>query len=670
MLLAYHRTRVEEREVEELLASGRGGVSALDLVRAARHLGLEAEGVEVSTGGAGEIPPPAILHWQGSHFVVLEGRTAGGFQIVDPESGRRIVPETTFERLFSGVAIVAEGRRGGRGAGGGRPTESAGLRRAAPALAASLGLTALELLVCYLVSLGAERIYGGSQRAGLGGGAWWVGILVVYAALAFLRSSLVAGVRRRTRRRLVGELSRFLARAGHRALSGVSWRERELRLRSPFSEADAEAQRLRIAIAAVELSLVLAVVIWLEPLAAAATVVLLLVHTGLEGVRRPLPSTAGGPLGGAGGRVEHLLSHRIDLVGVAYDPRPALDDSASAARTRDRREAAMERREALRQTAGQLADLAGPLALLLLVLALAARKALGGGEVVLVLLVSLLGLCRGRHLTQLAWHHHRRRTPGKWWPRTPPADALDQRREAPGADAGVDVAISLRDVSFRYDPQAPEVLKGIDLDVRDGELLLVLGAPASGKSTLAGLLLGFLEPSGGIASVAGARPGGREAAASRAGLLDDMTLLEGTIRSNLTLGAPDLDEDALLAVCGTALLDREIRSLPLGLDTPVSQGGASLSVSQRRRLLVARAIAVRPGVLVLDDPFRSLDRQSGDELAANIADVGTTTIVVSSDPAPASRYAHRVLRLRDGRLEEAGSESAGPARANLAHRPT
>lgn len=236
--------------------------------------------------------------------------------------------------------------------------------------------------------------------------------------------------------------------------------------------------------------------------------------------------------------------------------------------------------------------------------------------------------------------------------------------EATGQGPGSRAPSSLRlvDVAFRYRPELPDVLTGLDLELAPGERVALVGPSGTGKSTLMQLLLGFHRPQRGRILLDGRDIGelGLVAVRRRIGVVFQRSpLLEGTIRDNLALGLPSDPTDA---ACWTALAGADlaefVRGLPHGLQTAVGVRGLKLSGGQRQRLAIARVLLADPAIVLLDEATSSLDSLSEARIQAAFEHLlaGRTSLTIAHRLSTVIS-ADRILFLDQGRLVEQGSHA-------------
>ena len=174
-----------------------------------------------------------------------------------------------------------------------------------------------------------------------------------------------------------------------------------------------------------------------------------------------------------------------------------------------------------------------------------------------------------------------------------------------------DGSVDFEGVSFKYRAEAAEyALSGVELHIRAGETVGILGGTGSAKSTLVQLIPRLYDATEGCVKVGGLDVRSYELAALRdavAMVLQKNVLFSGTIRENLRWGDPDADDEALMAACRAACADEFIERMPKGLDTDLGQGGVNVSGGQKQRLCIARALLKKPKVLIFDDSTSAVD---------------------------------------------------------------
>ncbi len=250
-----------------------------------------------------------------------------------------------------------------------------------------------------------------------------------------------------------------------------------------------------------------------------------------------------------------------------------------------------------------------------------------------------------------------------------PPEAADPPPGAPPPPLEVRGEIELEDVRFRYAADGPDVLRGVTLKARPGEVVALVGRSGAGKSTLVHLIPRLYEPTAGAIRLDG-RPLGSlplRWLRARIGVVpQDVFLFDRTIRENVAYGAPGASEDAIRAAAKAAHADEFVSRLPKGYDTPVGERGLRLSGGEKQRLAIARELLRDPPILILDEATSSLDSES----EALVRDAmrrlmrGRTSFVIAHRLSTV-QHADRIVVLDQGRIVEEGPHAELIARGGL-----
>lgn len=230
---------------------------------------------------------------------------------------------------------------------------------------------------------------------------------------------------------------------------------------------------------------------------------------------------------------------------------------------------------------------------------------------------------------------------------------VDEGKADPGELSG---AIELSGVTMRYAPGAPPVFQNLSLAVAPGEYVAVVGASGAGKSTLLRLLLGFETAEAGMVLYDGQDLRGLDVQWVRRQMgvvLQSGKLMTGSLLDNILgpfLGLPE--EDAWWAAEQVGLA-ADIRQMPMGMNTVVTDAGGALSGGQVQRLLLARAIVARPRILLLDEATSALDNRAQAVVTASLARLNATRVVIAHRLSTVMQ-ADRIVVLQDGRVQEYG----------------
>ncbi len=243
------------------------------------------------------------------------------------------------------------------------------------------------------------------------------------------------------------------------------------------------------------------------------------------------------------------------------------------------------------------------------------------------------------------------------------ATEISDSRKSPGQLSG---SIELARVSLRYLEGGPLVLDNVSMKIAPGEYVAVVGPSGSGKSSLFRLLLGFERPESGAVFYDGKSVESLDLSSVRRQLgvvLQNARLANGTIYENIC-GGIRLPLEQVWEAARLAGIEDDIKSMPMGMLTQLSEGVNTLSGGQRQRILIARAIARRPRILLFDEATSSLDNRSQAIVSGALENLNVTRIVIAHRLSTIKR-ADRIIVLVDGRIVQAGTFSELSAAAGV-----
>ncbi|MGE5537450.1 MAG: ABC transporter ATP-binding protein [Gemmatimonas sp.] len=219
--------------------------------------------------------------------------------------------------------------------------------------------------------------------------------------------------------------------------------------------------------------------------------------------------------------------------------------------------------------------------------------------------------------------------------------------------------VTFDNVHFRYEQGGRPLLNGIDLDVAAGETVAIVGPSGSGKTTLMALLMRFYDPERGAVCIDGRdlRTLRQSAIRRHIGVvLQDPLLFNDSIRANIAYGRPNAAMAEIEAAARSAYAHDFISRLPNGYETEVGERGSLLSVGERQRITIARAILKDPSILVLDEATSALDAESEEAVQSAIETLmrGRTTFVIAHRLSTVVN-ADRIIVLKEGRIIESGT---------------
>ena len=668
MVLGSFGKHVDLRELRDMTGANRDGVTALSIVNAARAYGLRARGVKADIGDLRHLPRGSILHWEFSHFVVFERTTRGGIRVIDPAHGRRVVPANDLRRAYTGVAIICEPSddfdRGSSRAKGTwrylRPMLRQS-RNIARVIATSLLIRLAALGLPLLTALVVDEIVPRNDHRLLLVLTAGVGAVIGYSFLAaFLRANLLLELRTRLDMGLTMGFIDHLVKLPYSFFLRRSAGDLMMRLQSNTMVRDILATgTLSAVLDGSFASLYLILLFVVSPVLAVVVLVLALLQiTVMVLAWRRNQRLMSGSLQAQADTQSYayeLLAGIETLKASGAEHRAAehwgglFTDQVNIDLTRGRLTAAVD-------SAMSTLQLAAPLVILMVgtFQVLAGHMSLGTMLSVAALGAGFLGplasMVSSCLQLQLLTSYMQRIN-----------DVLDTPREQHGEQVRpaprLSGQIRAADVSFCYGKLAPSVLSDVSLEIQPGQHIGIVGRSGSGKSTLAHLLLGLYQPTSGRIEYDGQDLAGFDAGSVRrqVGIVTQRPYLFGSsVRENIALTNPELPLEAVAEAARIACVHDDIAAMPMGYDTQLHDGGASVSGGQRQRLALARALVNRPSILLLDEATSELDTVTEQKIYTNLDAISATTIVIAHRLSTI-RNADLILVMDQGRIVETGT---------------
>jgi ABC-type bacteriocin/lantibiotic exporter with double-glycine peptidase domain len=677
MVLDHYGCSVPLSEVRIACGVSRDGSSAARVVRAARDYGLKAVGLKLEPKDLQRLPLPAILYWEFNHFVVLEKVMSRGVVIVDPASGRRRVPWSTFGGSYTGVALGFEPTaqlvpRARRSGGLARYLQVLASERQAAfyVLASALMLELLSLLTPTTIQVVLDHVIK-PQRGG------WLLPIAAALMLALVARRVVEWLRDRVMISLQIAMDMtlttdFVSHLMRLPLGFFSNRQTGDLMQRVDANEELRAITAQLGMGAFDALMLLAygglMLVYDGRLGALAL--------GLSLARMLCVQLARGRLreGSAnllslsgrehGAMVEALASPEMLRAIGAED----LLADRYVTRMRARLNAEIGLKDAVNGILTGMTFFEGiSIALVLWIggsQVISGQMTLGvfAGFLTLQGLVdkplSALFQCVDRYIYAQS--------------------ILDRVDDVLGSNAemrGQAVPAALRgeivfdEVTFRHGPSAPALFEKLSFRIAAGEKVAIVGRSGQGKSTVLKLLLGVFTPESGrvlldgvdLASIS------RKALAEHMGVvLQEPFLFRDSVENNLRMRVPDATHDEIVAAAKVACAHTMALGLTQGYATRLGEHGLRLSGGQRQRIAIARAIVRRPRILLLDEATSSLDLETEQTLHANLSSLGCTRLLIAHRLATVVD-ADRILVLDAGQIVQQGSYAELSSRPGLFH---
>ena len=249
----------------------------------------------------------------------------------------------------------------------------------------------------------------------------------------------------------------------------------------------------------------------------------------------------------------------------------------------------------------------------------------------------------------------------------PILEAEPETAEGRPGVASLSGGIEVSGVSFRYDENAPYVLQDLSFTLRPGEYVALVGKSGCGKSTILRLLLGFEEPERGSVFYGPHDVAKVDLHSLRRHIgtvMQDGKLFMGDIANNITIAAPGAGIDDAWEAAELAGIAEDIRKMPMGMQTIVSEGSGGISGGQRQRIMIARAICGGKRILMFDEATSALDNKTQKHVSDSLDSLKCTRVVVAHRLSTV-RHCDRIMVVDGGKIAEEGTYEELVARGGL-----
>jgi ATP-binding cassette subfamily B protein len=674
MILNYHGRKTSLSECRDYCSIGRDGITAQTIAGAARHFGLRVRAYSLELADFKYVPLPAIVHWTFNHFVVVERWSQTGAEIIDPALGRRHLTSDEFDEGFTGVTLTLEPgvqferlrtmtRLSWLSYVGGILKTPRARGVLLQILGASLILQLLGLALPVLTKVLVDsilpfRITSLMTIVGIG-----VGILVLsQAAISYLRAALLIYLQARLDSNLMLNFLEHVLSLPFRFFQQRSSGDLLMRVESNTELREAITSQMTSAV----LDGAFVVVYLIILLSQSFLFGVLSLGLGLLQIAVVLVTNR---------RLYHLTQRELAaeadsqsymveaLIGIATIKasgveRRALDHWSNLFFNRLNISLRRSQLSAVVDTATNALHTLSPLMLLWVGASLVLKGTMSLGT---MLALNALALAFLSPLSSLVLNGHRLQRVRGYLDRlidvleAEPEQAPWKVQSAPRLTGRIEV----RGVSFRYDANAPWVLRNVSFRIDPGEKVALVGPTGSGKSTLAMLLLGLYAPTEGEITYDGIRLDRLAYGTLRSQfgvVLQDSSVFSGTIRQNITFNDPGIPLDRITEAATLAAVHDEIISMPMAYETLISEGGTGLSGGQRQRLCIARALVGNPAILLLDEATSHVDTVTEELINGNLSRLRCTRIVIAHRLSTV-RDADMILALDTGVIVERGTHA-------------
>lgn len=668
IILSYYHKYIPLEELRYRSGVSRDGCNAFNLVEAAKFYGLEAEGYRLNSEELSQLKPPLILHWQNNHFVVLEGMSKQWAYINDPATGPRKITRDDFNKNFSEIALnlkpSADFQKGDS-----QPTFYALIKDRLKQVSLVVFAVLLALQICViligLLPPAFSRVFlDNFLIKHLWDWKWPFLGLMVAGLILQAWSGIWGYISLRLQRQFTNHFSKefldhllklpilfFVQRYGAEIISRIN-----------VSNTISNLLTGHLASTVINIFLIGiygAVIFRYDPLIATVGILAALLNLSMFVLVSRSRSD----------RYNRLKQEAAKGLGVAVDTLQNMEsikmmglDSYSFGRVVGYQTLNLNNYQAISKKDAWLiscASFVNSLANIGL-LGLSCWRVMEGHLTIgMLLALQMLMSTFLAPINQLLLFGMQIQTLKIDLMRLNDVmtNPTDTQILAPGDDSKLKGNLEVKNISFGYNPLDEPLIDQLNLVIKSGENLAVVGHTGSGKSTLTKLIAGIFKPWKGIIKYDGIpyQNLSENQLRNTLGWVDqDIFLFSGTIRENLCLWNNTISEEDLIKAVQDACIYEDILAKPGGFDFVLDEGASNLSQGQKQRLELARALVLNPSILLLDEATRFLDSETEQKILKNISKRHVTCIF-STHRLSTVKHCDRIIVMERGKIIQMGT---------------
>ncbi len=669
MLLNYYRHHIDLNQLREEYPAPRGGYSLFNLVEIAHSKQLETEAFRSDAEDLRQLHLPAIIHWEGKHFILLEKVHAHSYTIIDPAKGRQRITENEFIQKFTGYIVTL------------KPSPSFETKKATSSsillnylkkykwmlfniFLFTLGLQAVMVSIPLFTKWFMDQVVSTTDTSFLSHtGLMLLLMLITYVLINGLRSIIIAFVQTRLDRTIMEDFMDTLLHLPFPFFDNRSNGDILFRANSNIYIRDILSTTL------ITLFIDLLLLITYSAMMVNFSLQLSLVLVGTSAllglalflnskvVRKMVDSNIRDKIQ-VQSTVTEMVYNTLDIKVLGIEDR-LLSKWQKKYESQLHSTQKLNIWESIIQTFTSAIQVLLPLLILWLGAFMVLR-----GEITMGTLLAFSSIAGSfiSPVISISNNYTELVSLKSYFSRI--QDVLKTKKEQEQADKLIvpqqlKGKIEFRNVSFKYNRFNEEVIKNISFVIHPGESAAIVGHSGSGKSTIAKLLLGLNKPTSGqilIDDIPIEQYNLVKLRALIGSVLQEAQLFNGTIKENIQMSTEASDNEVIQAA-QQACIYNEIMSTPLGFDTIVTESGANFSGGQRQRLLLARALVSVPKVLILDEATSSLDNISEMYIKKSISKQPCTKLIIAHR-LDTIQDADKILLLHDGQIIEEGDHAS------------